>query len=187
MSYPQYRQLLERLMAEGKTTGTNQSAEMTEYARLNLARISRIEKTLQISPELRQAMSDVKKPLHWVLLTEGWCGDAAQNVPLLGRIAELQPLIRLHVLLRDEHLEIMDAYLTNGGRAIPKLICLDEHWVEQGTWGPRPVPAQELVTAYKANGGTDYKQMAEQLHLWYAKDRTYTMQAEITELLRQWV
>ncbi|RIJ42985.1 thioredoxin family protein [Pontibacter oryzae] len=185
ISYTQYRDLIDKLLAEGKTTGTNHSEAMVEYTRVNMHRMRRVERTV-LTDELLQVLLSVQTKMIWVVLTEAWCGDAAQNLPAIVKIADASPLIDVKLLLRDEHPEIMDAYLTNGGRSIPKLIAMDANTMEVlGTWGPRPEPAQQMVLDAKANS-VPYPEMAELLHSWYAKDKSRTLQQEFSKLISKW-
>jgi thiol-disulfide isomerase/thioredoxin len=182
MTYDEYRDLLDRLIKINQTTGTNQSEEMINYAKMNLQRMQRIEKTA-IEPALQQKMAQIKGKYTFLILTEGWCGDAAQILPVLGKLATFNENIQLLVLLRDENLDIMDAYLTNGGRAIPKIILLETETLKEITnWGPRPKAAQNLVWDLK-NEGKSHEEINLQLHTWYAKDKTKAIQAEFIELL----
>lgn len=184
MSYEAYTELLTRLLADDKTTGTNQSAELTAYARLNLARMNRIHKTVQISDDLKNAIAAIATPQTWYVLTEGWCGDAAQTLPLLKELASLNNKISFHILLRDENLELMDQYLQHGtSRSIPKLIVVDKTTnTEIFNWGPRPVILQQIYDRLKEEK-LPLMQIAEQLHAWYAQDRTVTTQQELLKLL----
>ena len=186
ISYMQYLEMIDRLLAEGKTTGDNHSEEMVEYTRMNMHRMYRMEKTVVLDDEIVQLLLSVENKMTWLVLTEAWCGDAAQNIPAIAKIADASPLIEVRFLLRDEHPELMDAYLTNGTRSIPKLIALDADTLEVlGTWGPRPEPAQQLVLEAKENN-LPFKEMAEKLHGWYAKDRSRTLQQDFKCLLRNW-
>lgn len=186
ITYTQYRELIDMLLAENKTTGTNHSEDMVEYTRLNMHRMLRMEKTIELDDELIQVLLSVQTKMIWVVLTEAWCGDAAQNLPGLVKIADASPLIDLKLMLRDENNDVMDAYLTNGTRSIPKLIALDAVTLEEiGTWGPRPEPAQKLVVEMKQQD-VPFKEFAEKLHGWYAKDRSLTLQNEFKSLLRKW-
>lgn len=183
-SFPEYVQLLESLMEQGKTTGADQSELMVSYAKLNLQRMRRVVKTTQLLPALEEVLSQLKQPQTWIVLTEGWCGDAAQILPLFHLIAEKYPVIRLRILLRDENTSLMDQYLTNGGRAIPKLIITDAAThAELANWGPRPAAATELLNDLKAIGA-DLEVMKEKLHSWYAKDKTVHIQQELIALLK---
>ncbi|WP_242916312.1 thioredoxin family protein [Pontibacter liquoris] len=186
LTYTQYRELADQLMAENKTTGNNHSEEMVAYTRMNLHRMRRVEKTTRLDDELVQLLLSVQTKMVWLVLTEAWCGDAAQNLPVLVKMADASPLIDLKLLLRDENPELMDQYLTNGGRSIPKLIALKADTLEElGTWGPRPEPAQRLYADLHAQN-IPYKEFAEQLHGWYGKDRGKALQQEFKSLLPQW-
>ncbi|WP_462412785.1 thioredoxin family protein [Neobacillus sp. Marseille-QA0830] len=86
-----------------------------------------------------------QQKLRAIVLSEDWCGDAMLNNPILLRIAEAAG-IEVHFLLRDQNLELMDQYLTNGtSRAIPIFIFIDQDGNERGKWGPRAPEMQELV------------------------------------------
>lgn len=186
MSYSQYRDLIDKLLAENKTTGDNHSEAMVEYTRMNMHRMRRVEKTADLNDDLVQLLLSVETKMVWVVLTEAWCGDAAQNLPAIVKIADASPLIEVKLLLRDENLDLMDEYLTNGGRSIPKLIALNADTLEElGTWGPRPEPAQQLVMEAKAND-VPFKELAEQLHGWYAKDRSKHLQQEFMQCISKW-
>jgi len=183
MSYEAYRLLIDQLLEENKTTGDNHSESMLDYAKLNMQRMNKWDKIFKPSDELVNAVKLIDKPIHWLVLTEGWCGDAAQNLPIIAKMASLNSNITLSLLLRDENLEVMDAYLTNGGRSIPKLIMLDENLNELGQWGPRPQPVQDIMTRMKAEGDFSYEEFNLLGHTWYAKDRTKTLQKELITLL----
>lgn len=184
LNYPDYIKLLEELMGQGKTTGENQSPDMINYAKLNLARIHRLEKTTEILPELEELIKKINKTYTWLIITEGWCGDAAQNITPLYFMSLLNPKIKVALVLRDENLELMDRYLTNGGRSIPKLICLDEQLKEVFNWGPRPEAVQSLVKELLANKASlEEKSLASQK--WYNADKTISLQKEFFELINK--
>jgi len=185
MSYDAYKHLMRTLLDAGKTTGANQSPEMVGYTELNWQRMHRVEKTVVLKPQLQERLRTLERPVHWLVLSEPWCGDAAASVPVLQLMAEASPAVQLSLLLRDDHLPLMDRYLTDGGRGIPKLVALDPETLHpMYTWGPRPEPAQEMVRAYKANPNREpYAEFVIQLQLWYAKDRGQTMQQEFLRLI----
>jgi len=183
MGYEAYRALIDQLLSENKTTGENHSESMLNYAKLNIQRMNKWDKIFKPNDQLVDLVKSIDKPVHWVVLTEGWCGDAAQNLPVIAKMASMNPKITLTLLLRDENLEVMDAYLTNGGRSIPKLIMLDENLNELGQWGPRPQPVQDIMTKMKAEGNFSYEGFNLLGHTWYAKDRTKTLQQELLGLL----
>jgi hypothetical protein len=185
MTYLTYRNLLEDLFLQNKTTGNDQSKEMINYAKLNIQRMKRLDKTTVINDNWKPFFENLKSNLKWVVLTEGWCGDAAQIVPVLNKIAAASNgKIELELLLRDENLELMDKYLTNGGRAIPKLICYDENNNELWNWGPRPKEAQDLIIQLKEKE-VDLNELKTELHLWYTHNKTMNIQSEIFQNFSQ--
>lgn len=183
IDYATYRKLINDLFATGKSTGPDNSPEILHYTELNIARMNRVEKTVTLSDELLQALNNIKRKQQWIVISEGWCGDAAQIVPLFNIIEKNCNMIELKFLLRDENLDLMDQYLTNGGRAIPKLLIVDAAQLNVLThWGPRPKLAQQLINDMQA-AHIDISEIKEKLHLWYAKDRSKAIQQELTECL----
>ncbi|MFT6873380.1 MAG: hypothetical protein ACJAVN_002400 [Roseivirga sp.] len=185
-TYASYRELLDNLLQQGKTTGTNQSESMVNYATLNERRMKKWDKIGKITPELMDKLMSIDQKMTWLVVTEGWCGDAAQNLPFLNKMAELNPNIDLRFVLRDENSPLIDAFLTNGGRSIPKLIALDSELRVLGTWGPRPEPVQKAFLENKVSQERTGKEFTEYLHLWYAKDKGITLQGEILAILDVW-
>ena len=184
-TYQAYRQLIDELLTQGKTTGPNQSEELTHYTELNVQRMERLDKTVKVQPALAAAAAGLQGNYLWLIITEGWCGDAAQLVPVFEAVAQAsQGHLTTRYVLRDEHPELMDQYLTGGGKAIPKLLVLHPTTLAEIThWGPRPAPAQELFRKLKAEGAT-HEAFALQLHTWYAHDRTQTTQNELLALVQ---
>lgn len=186
-SYAKYYDLMSILAENGDTTG-DRTIEHIEATKINAQRFKRIDKHLELNDELIKAATDFKSACQWIVIAESWCGDGAQCIPVIAKIAELSPNIELKIILRDENPEIMDAYLTNGSRAIPKLICFDKATnTEVGTWGPRPHKIQrEAMDFKKHNPGAPHYQFVNNLHLCYARDKTRSIQDEFTELLLDW-
>ncbi len=186
-TYTEYREMMEQLVAEGKTTGTNQSESMVGYTALNWRRTLRVEKTVSLNEALQTALKNLEVSWIWLVLAEAWCGDVPANLPVIAKMAELNDGIQLKIILRDEHPDVMNAYLTNGGKGIPKLACVDADTLEPiGSWGPRPAPAQKMVMDYKANPTEPYMEFVKKVQSWYAKDRGKTIQQEFLALLEQW-
>ena len=185
IDYITYLALIRDLISDGKTTGPNQSEDLAAYTKLNLQRMERLNKTIELKTELVQALKNIKAPQTWLVITEAWCGDAAQNIPLMAKLAETHPYIRLRFVLRDENLELMDHFLTNGGRAIPILIVLNEKQKVLYTWGPRPQKAQYMVEEYKKQPMQDYDTFKATLHGWYAKNKTEEQQGEFVKLIKE--
>jgi hypothetical protein len=187
-TYESYRQLIDNLFAENKTTGSNHSEAMLNYAKMNIARMNRLDKRGKLTDATLQNLQKITRPIIWLVITEGWCGDAAQIVPVLHKMTLENDNISMKFILRDEHLDIVDAFLTNGGRSIPKILILDAETLEVlKTWGPRPVEMQEMILEAKAQSLETEdvvlkkqinSESAKNLHLWYAKDKTLTTQQE---------
>jgi hypothetical protein len=180
-TYASYRALIDGLVAEGKTTGPIQNENMLDYTKMNVHRMHRLDTTFNFIPELEAALTNAK-PQTWLVITEAWCGDAANIVPVFNQVELANPAIKVRYILRDEHLDVMDQYLTNGGRSIPKLVVLDADGKEIGSWGPRPSEAQALMDDWKAQD-MPYKEKAEKLQLWYARNRTVAIQTELAVLI----
>ena len=177
IGYSQYKQQMAEDLA------INGDLKIKGYINLNQRRMYRVEKTYQPSAGLLEGLKKIRNNTRWLILTEHWCGDASQTLPVFDRIAELSNgKIEIKLVYRDQNPELMNTYLTKGSRAIPKLIQLDAHCNVTGFWGPRPGEAQDLVETLKSDPLTAAG-YGEQLHLWYAKDRQKSLEAEISKLL----
>jgi len=185
LTYEKYYQLIKELLHEGKTTGKEQIESRVKHARLNFQRMKRVYRTTSISDELKNLIQKIDRKQLWLVLSEGWCADASQNLPAIARIVEQNENIELKILLRDENPEVMDAYLTNGSKSIPKLIALDEKTKsELFTWGPRPRAFQNMVLEQKSNPKLTSEEFDELLHREYTRDKTQKLQEEFKELLQ---
>lgn len=187
MSFNEYCLLNEALVNEGKTTGNDQSESLINYTKLNFSRMKRILKTTPIIDEVKNTIDCLNNKVTWIVLAESWCGDAAQNLPVFAKIAEANPNITVRVLLRDENETVMNKYLTNGGKSIPKLICIDEDYNELGTWGPRPKFLQDWLYKEKANPTMEMDDLKEQFQVWYTKDKGQTLQHEMILAMKNWL
>lgn len=184
-TYQAYKDLVKTLLLEGKSTGPNQSEDLTNYSLLNDKRMKRLDKTINILDDTKQFLKTIKSPQTWLVLTEGWCGDAAQNLPVIHKMAEVNSNINLQLVLRDENLELMDLFLTNGGRSIPKLIALDKDLNILFTWGPRPQTATNMVLDYKTKHGSLDAKFKQDLQVWYNKDKGESIQNDFKELINK--
>jgi Thioredoxin len=195
MTYRDYADLIELLHGEQKVTGPTQSDELLEYSLHNKKRMDRLDKTFQVLPEVTARIAEiVTKDMIWLTITEGWCGDASQIVPIIDAMANVSPHVTHRLILRDDNLETMDQFLTNGGRAIPIIVFIDKQsGAILGHWGPRPVGAQGAMADYKMAISkpdiTDEEKAAAfaaaklNLHSWYGKNKGLDTQNEIMESL----
>jgi hypothetical protein len=187
-SYQEYRDMIDERMEQGKTTGDNHSEAMLHYTKMNIHRMQRQDKRVKLTEDVKAALDDVDHKIIWLVLTEAWCGDAAQSLSAIQKMADYSENIMARYILRDENPDIMDQFLTNGkSRSVPKLICLDAQSLEVlGSWGPRPANAQKLYDEWRSVEGVAYQDVAEKLHKWYAKDRTESIQTEFAKKIREW-
>ena len=155
-----------------------------EYRKLNFQRSSRLEKTFEQTEEVKILLSQIVSPQQWIVITESWCGDSAQNLPIIARLASLSDMIDIKIVLRDPNPDFMDLYLTNGGRSIPKLIVFDENDNELFRWGPRPAEAQNLFTKLK-NEGMEKSEIYKELHLWYGRNKGKEVELELAQLIKK--
>ena len=183
-SYKDYRQYVSKLISEGKSTGHTQTEDLLHYSELNETRLKRLDKTIKVVPEIEQQLSNLSKKYTWLVISEGWCGDAAQILPIINKMAEVSDFINLKIVLRDDNDELMSKFSTNGGKAIPKLIILDSETNEiNAYWGPRPEPARKLIADYKAANGVVDEIAKVELQKWYLHDKGITTQNEIMNLM----
>ena len=182
-SFADYRKKVTSLIAEGKSTGHTQSEDLLKYSELNETRMNRLEKTIEVTDETKTKLQNLDKKYIWLVLSEGWCGDAAQIVPVIHKMAEVTDKVELKIALRDDNDALMQHFLTNGGKAIPKLIVLDAETLEVVLdWGPRPHGAKQLIVDYKAAHGVVEETAKIELQKWYLHDKGISIQNEIVEM-----
>jgi len=184
ISYQAYRTLVQNLVAEGKSTGDEQTEALSNYSMLNDKRMKRLDKTTKLTEEAIAKIKSYDGDVTWLVLTESWCGDAAQTMPVIHKVAELNDNITLKIVLRDENEALMNAFLTNGGKSIPKLIAIDNTSGNVlGDWGPRPTKATQLVNDYKAAHGTLTPEFKQDLQVWYNKDKGQNTVEDLLKLI----
>lgn len=182
LDYPSYRNLIKSLLSENMTTGTNHSEAMIAYTKMNDQRMNRWDKKITLDNNLITKVKSLPK-MKWLVITEAWCGDAAQNIPFLAKIAKENSNIELRFIMRDEHPELMDQYLTNGARSIPILIIMDEDFNDIASWGPRPKPVQSMVMEAKKQPNLDQAKFIERIHKWYSVDKNQTISQEFNQII----
>ncbi len=184
-SYQDYRNKISELLLEGKSSGNEQSEALTKYSELNKTRMNRLDKTIEITADFTEQLRQLKGNYIWLVLAEGWCGDAAQIVPVIHKMALLSPAIDLKLVFRDENEDLMNQFLTNGTKGIPKLIVVDKNSLEVlGDFGPRPTGAQQFMIDYKATHGKIDETAKADLQLWYFHDKGLAIQKEIMDVMQ---
>lgn len=182
VSAEQYLVMHANYAEEGKTSGEH-NEDMVYYTKLNAQRSKRITKTAVLVPELVEKVRGLPKQT-WLLITETWCGDAANSVPLLAKLADVNANVDLRVVFRDENLDLMDQFLTKGGRSIPKLIALDEELNVLFDWGPRPREAQDLYWSWREKEDREpYKEFQVVMQKWYNENKLQAIQQELGDSL----
>ncbi|MDO6595521.1 thioredoxin family protein [Oceanihabitans sp. 2_MG-2023] len=185
ITYPEYVTLVKELAENKDTTGTDKSENLVEYTMLNARRMKRWDKTLKVNEVVKEQIEKLDKKVTWLVLTESWCGDAAHVMPAMQKVAELNDNIKLQVVLRDENEALMNNFLTNGGKSIPKLIMVDDVSGEVvNTFGPRPSAATQLVNDYKEEHGKLTPEFKEDLQRWYNKDKGQNAVDDLLKLLQ---
>tara|TARA_R110000868_G_scaffold33092_11_gene120563 strand:+ start:2056 stop:2670 length:615 start_codon:yes stop_codon:yes gene_type:complete len=183
MSYSTYRNMVKQLVTEKSNSGIEKNEDLANYTVLNDRRMNRWDKTLKVSEESQAKLSLFNENISWLVITESWCGDAAHMVPVFNKIAELIN-INFRVVLRDENLDLMDMFLTNGARAIPKLIMIDNVTGDVlNTYGPRPSEATWMVQDYKEKHGVVTAGFKEELQHWYSSNKGQNIVNDVTEML----
>lgn len=170
-----------RSVAEGKKAVPQ---EYLEYYALNLRRMERLDKTVKLSEEQIQRLEDLRENVVFIVISEGWCGDAAQILPVINKIAEASAKIEMKIVYRDGNVELMEQYLTNGSMSIPIVIATEaESGNELFHWGPRPAFGTELLRKYKA-GEMAADEFKTELQKQYNKDKGNSIIEEILNKLK---
>jgi len=134
----------------------------------------------RVPEDLADEAHGVGNRWHLVALSEDWCGDAVNTLPVIARLSEGAGW-DLRVLSRDGNSDLMDAHLTNGrSRSIPVVIVYDERFGEIGWWGPRPgeIQAWVLGEGLAIPSPERYKEVRR----WYAKDRGRSTLRELLDV-----
>ena len=185
-TYLEYKKIVSDLLSEGKSTGNEQSEDLLHYSTLNETRLKRLDKTITVPEEIGLKLKTLEREYIWLVIVEGWCGDGAQILPILNKMAEASGKIDLKVVFRDSNDDLMNHFLTNGARAIPKLIIIDKVSGKVcNHWGPRPKGASDLIKNYKEQFGIVDEEAKSQLQLWYLHDKGLSTQNELVEIMQK--
>lgn len=183
VEYNAYMDAFEKAVEVNSVLPEAEQIPKFQYYTLNLQRARRIYKTYKLTDDIVAALKALEKPVHWLIITEPWCGDSSQILSVLQRIAEESAgKLQLHLLYRDQNPELIDQFLTNGSRSIPKLVQLNDRFELTGEWGARPAEAQALVNKLKAEGMA-HDEFIVHLHKWYAADKAQALSKEMAKLL----
>ncbi|MGX5817200.1 thioredoxin family protein [Chitinophaga lutea] len=182
MDFANYLLIFEHIINNPEPPAPYNNPDYLSYARLNWQRQQRWLKTGVLTDGVRGAMARITRPQHWTIITEPWCGDAAHNIPFIEMIAALNPLVTTSYQLRDQPPFLIEQYLTNGTKSIPKLIARDENGSDLFVWGPRPTGAQAVYDRLKAENA-DFEQTKTEIQKWYNEDKGQSFQRELLTVL----
>lgn len=183
-SYKEYREYMSALLKQGLSTGHTQNEDLMHYSTLNEVRMNRLDKTIELPEDAKSTLKSLKKEYTLLVISEGWCGDAAQIMPVINKIAEATTKLEFDIILRDDNPQLMDEYLTNGARSIPKLILIEKATnIVRASWGPRPHAAAKLIFDYKEKHGVIDLDAKTALQKWYLEDKGLSTVDEIVLLL----
>lgn len=184
MDYKSFKSLVSELVKQEKSTGETQSEALLNYSVLSERRMKRLDKTIKINDITKHNISKINKEIIFLVLMESWCGDGAQTLPIMHKITELSSNIDFKVVLRDDNEALMNQFLTNGGKAIPKLLIIERDSLKVlQDWGPRPSVATKMVADYKEKYGALDATFKKDLQVWYNKDKGITTQSDLVEIL----
>ncbi|MFM2155372.1 MAG: hypothetical protein RL516_121 [Bacteroidota bacterium] len=181
MSYIEYLRSIEDLVATQTTSGHDVTTERVEYTKLNLHRMKRLN-----DAKFENTSILLKTPIAAAIITEAWCGDSAQNIPWLEHFFNsCSPIITSNYFYRDEHPELMNQFLTNGSRSIPKCIFYNQQSGEVlGTWGPRPDEIKNWLAKLRTENPDMPKHDWEiELHKYYTKNNGAAIKSDLNELI----
>ncbi|HBB80985.1 MAG TPA: hypothetical protein DHU80_03405 [Cryomorphaceae bacterium] len=182
MTYDQYSELNKAYAKQGKTSG-EQKESYVGYTKLGAARLRRWEKLYKSEQEYLDEITSLVSPgEQWLVFSETWCGDAAHMLPFVHQWSK-HAKVPLRIIMRDEHPTLMDEFLTNGGRSIPKLVRISADGMVLGTYGPRPSALVAHLAEWKSKASFDYKEWTLFAQDWYNQDKGKSIESDFIELL----
>ena len=182
ITWDEYLAYFKSIVDKTNTPEMYNDAEYYEYTKLNWSRTNRWLKTNPVVIEVQEKIASIGLPMHWKVITEPWCGDAAHIVPILYLMSQANPNIDFKIQLRDEGSEI-DNYLTNGkSKSIPILIVRDDKGQDYFSWGPRPAGAAAVYEHLKQTNA-DFEAQKIALQGWYNENKALEIQNEVVALL----
>jgi hypothetical protein len=182
MNFTTYTALFESILNAEVSAPPYNDSMYFDYTRLNQSRMKRWNQQPLLTQEVSDKLNKIQDPQQWIIISEPWCGDAAHIVPVLIQMTAANDLIQYDIQLRDAPPYLIEQYLTNGTKSIPKLIVRNKKGEDLFTWGPRPVGAQQCMNALK-DSGVDFESIKIGLQKWYNNDKAVSVCNEIAALL----
>lgn len=119
--------------------------------------------------------------LKILVLTEPWCGDSSALLPVIEKLFR-ENNVEIRILLRDQNPELMDRFLSNGGRSIPVFLFLDGQGQFLMRFGPRPAAAQAIFESHREDikaGRIERSEVSRKIRNFYARDRGQAIISEV--------
>ena len=182
LTYEEYFEMNTIMAKQGRSSGMLKPSYI-EYTKLSAARMRRWNKVYEPSPSfLNKIKLKTQLGEMWLVFGETWCGDVAHNLPFIAKWAAFLG-IDLRVILRDENSDLMEEFLTNGCRSIPKLVRLNHEFNVLGSWGPRPSLLMKAHAEWNRQPEFDKKEWFLFAQDWYNKDKGVTLEMDFEALM----
>ncbi|MGO1243523.1 MAG: thioredoxin family protein [Sphingobacterium sp.] len=178
MTFQEYLDHFEQILESPQDFDPYGDKEYFNYTKLNWSRTNRWLKRFEPNDQIKSLIASITEPQHWIVITEPWCGDAAHSVAQLYQIVKNNPNIDFEIQLRDDEPHLIEDYLTNGGKSIPKLIIRNDVGHDKVIWGPRPQKLQAIFDQMK-HADKSFEEVKEALQHWYNEDKGEELQREL--------
>lgn len=182
MTFQEYLDYFEQILASPQDFDPYGDEEYLAFTKLNWSRTNRWLKRFEPNAEIKSLIASITEPQHWIVLTEPWCGDAAHSVPQLYQMVRNNPNIDFEIQLRDSDPLLIEDYLTDGSKSIPKLIIRNDVGHDKFIWGPRPAKLQAVFAQMKLEDKT-FEETKEAMQVWYNEDKGNCLQEELLAAL----
>ncbi|MCO6461688.1 MAG: thioredoxin family protein [Saprospiraceae bacterium] len=176
-----FARYLEKAKSDLAEMTDEKDSEMKEYYKLGIQRMERMMERYVPAEEHKAILNQKKFDGKILIISEPWCGDASQVVPVLTKFFQDQ---NVRITYRDQESSLIDDYLTNGAKSIPVVIIMNNEYEVISTWGARPKFGKELLTKHKENPELYTKdQFHNDLQVYYARNKGYDTIKEIVDLI----
>lgn len=182
MTFQEYLDYFEQILASPEDYDPYGDEAYLDYTKLNWSRTNRWLKRFEPNDAIKSLIASMTEHQHWIVITEPWCGDAAHTVAQLYQMVKNNPNIDLEIQLRDSEPFLIEDYLTDGSKSIPKLIIRNDVGHDKVIWGPRPKKLQNLFVQMKAEDKS-FEEIKEETQRWYNEDKGEELQKELLSQL----
>jgi hypothetical protein len=117
---------------------------------------------------VEDALKSLEEAVHVLAMAEDWCGDVVRHVPILQRMADASPMLRVRYVSRKTSPELLARFLTNGTESVPKFGFFSKDFALCGLWGPMPEACCDVIRVGRAR--QDPKSARQQVRELYDAD-----------------